>query len=103
MSTADATKPSNDSTSNKQKTMIMNTNYKSIFAALIVATSFASCKPEPICTDTFSVVAPAALSQPLSTTSDGQPFESYDEAQEYANFLSHTDSTAFVQVTTECN
>ncbi len=96
-------KPSNDSTFNKQKTMIMNTNYKSIFAALIVATSFASCKPETICTDTFAVVAPAALSYPLTVNSEWQPFESYDEAQTYANVLLHTDSTAFVQVTTECN
>lgn len=83
--------------------MIMNTNYKSILAALIVATSFASCKPEPICTDTFSVVAPAALFQPLTMNNNMEPFGSFEEAQEYANVLAWTDSTAFVQVTTECN
>lgn len=81
----------------------MNTNYKSILAALIVATSFASCKPEPICTDTFAVIAPDALFEPLTMNSDWEPFGSFEEAQEYANVLAWTDSTAFVQVTTECN
>ena len=69
----------------------------------IVAATFTACTPQPVCVDTFSVVAVEAFEQPLFTNSDGQTFETYEEAEEYAAFIAYTDSTAYVQTTTTCN
>ena len=70
------------------------------FAAITLG--LASCGKQEICTDTLAVIAPEALEQPLTTNSDGVPFESYDEAESYLAFILNTDSTAYVSVTTEC-
>ena len=70
------------------------------FAA--VTFGLASCGKQEICTDSFAVIAPEALEQPLTTNSDGVPFESYEEAESYLAFILNTDSTSYVSVTTEC-
>ena len=50
------------------------------------------------------VIAPEALEQPLTTNSDGVPFESYDEAESYAApfIYQHRNTTTYVSVTTNC-
>ena len=70
------------------------------FAAITFG--LASCGKEEICTDSFAVIAPEALEQPLTTNSDGVPFESYEEAESYLAFILNTDSTAYVSTTTNC-
>jgi len=75
--------------------------YLPILATL--AATFTACTPQPVCTDTFAVIAFEALEQPLLTNSNGQPFQSYEEAEEYAAFIAYTDSTVYVQTVTDCN
>lgn len=62
----------------------------------------ASCGKEVPCTETYHVVS-QALDRTLTRHADGTPFESAEEAQLYANFLSHTDSTTFVQTVINCD
>ena len=75
---------------------------KNYILPILAALALASCGKEEMCTDTFAVIAPEALEQPLTTNSDGVPFESYEEAESYLAFILNTDSTAYVSVTTEC-
>ena len=70
------------------------------FAAITFG--MASCGKQGPCTETYQVVT-QVLDQPVTGHADGTPFESAEEAQLYANFLSHTDSTTFVQTVINCD
>ena len=70
------------------------------FAAITFG--LASCGKQEVCKDVYAVIAPEALEQPVTTASDGVPFESFEEAEDYMEFIAHTDPTAYVSVTTEC-
>ena len=73
-----------------------------ILPLALVAFGLASCTPDPICVDVYSVEADT-LEQTLTTNSEGVPFYNEDEAQLYANFIAQSDTTARVLTTTNCD